>query len=62
LLGDALALVPAGEPVFAAVAAGNARPLRAFLALGFVPIGCEVLFTPGRGVVTSELAPAAGAG
>lgn len=49
LLGDALGLVPAGEPVFAAVAAGNARSLRAFLALGFEPIGCEVLFRPRRG-------------
>jgi hypothetical protein len=49
LLGDALGLVPAREPVFAAVAAGNARSLRAFLALGFVPLGCEVLLRPRRG-------------
>jgi hypothetical protein len=55
LLGDALGLVPVGEPVFAAVAAGNARSLRAFLALGFVPIGCEVLLRPGR---TGVIAPA----
>jgi hypothetical protein len=49
LLGAALGLVPAGEPVFAAVAAGNARSLRAFLALGFTPIGCEVIIHPARG-------------
>jgi GNAT superfamily N-acetyltransferase len=52
LLGDALGLVPAREPVFAAVAAGNARSLRAFLALGFVPIGCEVLLRPRRDAVS----------
>jgi L-amino acid N-acyltransferase YncA len=38
------ALVPADEPVFAQVAPGNARSLRAFLAAGFRPIGAEVLF------------------
>jgi GNAT superfamily N-acetyltransferase len=43
LLGDALGLVAAGEPVFAAVAPGNARSLRAFLALGFIPLGCELV-------------------
>jgi hypothetical protein len=43
LIGDALRLVPAGEPVFAAVAPGNARSLRAFLAAGFTPLGSEVL-------------------
>jgi hypothetical protein len=43
LVTDALALVPAGEPVFAAVAPGNARSLRAFLAVGFRPIGSEVI-------------------
>ncbi|HYN95195.1 MAG TPA: hypothetical protein VES42_15205 [Pilimelia sp.] len=48
LLADALGLVPAGEPVFAAVAPGNARSLRAFLAVGFVPIGSEVLIRPDR--------------
>lgn len=46
LLVDALTLVPAGEPVFAAVAPGNARSLRAFLGSGFVPIGSEVLIRP----------------
>ncbi|MEU4877352.1 hypothetical protein [Streptomyces sp. NPDC021608] len=48
LLGDALTLVPEGEPVFAAVAPGNARSLRAFLAAGFTPIGSEVLLRPER--------------
>jgi len=48
LLADALELIPDGEPVFAAVAAGNARSLRAFLALGFVPIGSEVMIQVGR--------------
>jgi hypothetical protein len=49
LLADALSLVPEGEPVFAAVAPGNARSLRAFLACGFTPIGSEVLLRPERG-------------
>lgn len=48
LLRDALTLVPAGEPVFAAVAPGNARSLRAFLATGFTLIGSEVLLRPER--------------
>jgi hypothetical protein len=48
LLADALSLVPAGEPVFAAVSPGNARSLRAFLAVGFTPIGSEVLIHPAR--------------
>ncbi|MGQ4332179.1 hypothetical protein [Streptomyces hayashii] len=48
LLRDALTLVPEGEPVFAAVAPGNARSLRAFLAAGFTPIGSEVLVRPDR--------------
>ncbi|GLI02623.1 hypothetical protein [Phytohabitans aurantiacus] len=48
LITDALTLVPAGEPVFAAVAPGNARSLRAFLAVGFNPIGSEVLLRPAR--------------
>jgi hypothetical protein len=46
LLRDALGLVPAGEPVFAAVSPGNARSLRAFLAVGFAPIGSEVILRP----------------
>jgi hypothetical protein len=48
LLHDALGLVKAGEPVFAAVSPGNARSLRTFLATGFVPIGSEVLIRPAR--------------
>ncbi|WP_424216699.1 hypothetical protein ACN20G_31760 (plasmid) [Streptomyces sp. BI20] len=48
LISDALTLVPAGEPVFAAVSPGNARSLRAFLASGFVPVGSEILLHPGR--------------
>jgi hypothetical protein len=43
LIREAVRLVPAGEPVFAAVAPGNARSLRAFLAEGFVPLGSEVI-------------------
>ena len=46
LIEEALALTPAGEPLFAAVAPGNARSLRVFLAAGFVPIGSEVLIHP----------------
>lgn len=46
LLRDALGLVPAGAPVFAGVAPGNARSLRAFLAVGFVPLGSEVTIRP----------------
>ncbi len=48
LLRDALALLPAGEPVFAAVAPGNARSLRAFLAAGYTPLGSEVIIRPQR--------------
>ncbi|MFG2606588.1 hypothetical protein ACGFT2_23985 [Streptomyces sp. NPDC048514] len=52
LLRDALSLVPAGEPVFAAVSPGNARSLRSFLATGFVPVGSEVIIRPGRDALT----------
>jgi hypothetical protein len=48
LLHDALGLVPRGEPVFAAVAPGNARSLRAFLALGFQPLASEIVVLPRR--------------
>ncbi|MFJ7631598.1 hypothetical protein ACIQZN_34600 [Streptomyces sp. NPDC097595] len=48
LLADALTLVPAGEPLFAAVSPGNARSLRAFLACEFTPIGSEVILRPQR--------------
>jgi GNAT superfamily N-acetyltransferase len=36
-------LVPAGEPLWAQIAPGNAASVRAFLAAGFVPVGAEVL-------------------
>lgn len=45
LIEEALQLVPAGEPAFAAVSPGNARSLRAFLAVGFRPLGSEVQIT-----------------
>lgn len=47
LIREALRLVPADEPVFAAVAPGNARSLRAFLASGFQPVASEVIITTG---------------
>lgn len=43
LIAEALKLTPTGEPLFAAVSPGNARSVRAFLAMGFVPIGSEVI-------------------
>jgi len=48
LLVEALALAPAGEPVLAAVAPGNAASLRAALAAGFVPLGSVQLVRAGR--------------
>ena len=48
LIVEALAVVPAGEMVFAQVAPGNAASLRAFLRCGFVPIGAETLLVPVR--------------
>ncbi|MEU6161769.1 alpha/beta hydrolase [Streptomyces sp. NPDC047130] len=48
LVADALTLLPVNAPVFAAVAPGNARSLRAFLAAGFVPLGSETLIEPAR--------------
>jgi hypothetical protein len=47
LVQQALATVPDGELLFAAVSPGNARSLRAFLACGFTPIGSEILIRPG---------------
>jgi GNAT superfamily N-acetyltransferase len=44
LLLSARSLIPENDVVFAQVAPGNAASLRAFLAAGFRPIGCEVLF------------------
>ncbi|MGF1660962.1 MAG: hypothetical protein ACFCVG_00575 [Kineosporiaceae bacterium] len=46
LITEARALVPLGEPVFAAVSPGNARSLRAFLSQDFTPIASEVILTP----------------
>lgn len=46
LLNDALTLIPAGAPVFAAVSPGNTRSLRAFLASGFTPVASEILIDP----------------
>jgi len=46
LVAAALCVAPAGEPVFAQVASGNAQSLRSLLAVGFRPIGSEVLFEP----------------
>ncbi len=48
LVEDALGLVPPGEPVLASVAPGNARSLRALLAVGFRPVASVVLVRPGR--------------
>lgn len=50
-LGRALAraarhLVPAGRPVWAQVAPGNAASVRAFLAAGYRPVGAEALLVP----------------
>jgi hypothetical protein len=44
LVAAARRLVPAGEPVWAQVAPGNAASLRSTLAAGFTPVGAEVLF------------------
>lgn len=46
LIKEAVGLVPVGELLFAAVSPGNARSLRAFLSLGFTPIGSEALIRP----------------
>jgi hypothetical protein len=48
LIAEAVGLVPEGELLFAAVSPGNARSLRAFLGLGFTPIGSECLIRPLR--------------
>lgn len=44
LVAAARGLVPAGEPLWAQVAPGNAASMRSTLAAGFVPVGSEVLF------------------
>ena len=45
-MAAARGLVPAGEPLWAQVAPGNAASMRSTLAAGFVPVGAEVLFAP----------------
>jgi hypothetical protein len=47
LVAAARGLVPAGEPLWAQVAPGNASSMRSALAAGFVPVGAEVLFATG---------------
>ena len=46
LAAAATAFVPAGEPLWAQVAPGNAASLRAVLAAGYVPVCAEVLLPP----------------
>jgi GNAT superfamily N-acetyltransferase len=48
LIEDALTLVPPDQWVFAAVSPGNARSLRAFLGLGFQPLGSELIILRDR--------------
>jgi GNAT superfamily N-acetyltransferase len=45
LVGAARGLAPAGEPLWAQVAPGNAASVRSTLAAGFSPVAAEVLFT-----------------
>jgi hypothetical protein len=52
LIDDGLRMVPDGQLVFAAVAPGNARSLRAFLRLGFTVIASETII-----VITPETTP-----
>ncbi len=44
LAGAARTLLPAGTPLWAQVAPGNAQSMRAVAAAGFRPVGSEVLF------------------
>jgi RimJ/RimL family protein N-acetyltransferase len=44
LAAGGVALLPAGTPVWAQVAPGNAASVRAVLAAGFRPVGAEILF------------------
>jgi hypothetical protein len=41
-------LAPGDVPVWAQIAPGNAASVRAFLAAGFAPVGCESLLIPAR--------------
>src|SRR5262249_15440184 len=53
LAGGARSLLPAGTPIWAQVAPGNAASLRAVIAAGYRPIGAEVLFPkPSPGAVS----------
>jgi hypothetical protein len=45
LVGAARSLVPAGEPLWAQVAPGNAASMRSAFAAGFTPVAAEILFT-----------------
>ncbi|MEM9713137.1 MAG: hypothetical protein AAGA17_13040 [Actinomycetota bacterium] len=40
--------MPEGEWLFAEIAPGNAASVRAFLSVGFVPIGAQIRYRPGR--------------
>lgn len=48
LAAAARRLVPAGAPVWAQIAPGNAASVRAFLAAGYLPVGAEALLTRSR--------------
>ncbi|MFC3688648.1 N-acetyltransferase [Aquipuribacter hungaricus] len=48
LVADVVASLPAGSPVLAAVAPGNARSLRSFLRAGFRPVGSVQVYRPAR--------------
>lgn len=48
-LAEAARHLSAGEPVWAQVAAGNARSLRAFQAAGYRPVGAEILLNSPTG-------------
>lgn len=54
LIAAAGLLVPAGEPLVASVAPGNAASLRAFLATGFTPVASVVLWRPGTAALTGS--------
>ena len=58
LITDALALVPEGDVIFAAVAPGNARSIRAFLGVGFTIVGSETIIVRPHSNATSERMPA----